>query len=160
MTFKSLFIIAGLLFSVCLPSAALAQQDDPVSITADRMEADDAARKLVFAGNAVARQGDVSITSDRLTIEYSADNRELQQIVAVGNVHIEQGGRVATGGHAVYDKREGRIVLTGDPVVKEGPNSVSGNEITLFLNGKRSLVTGTGESRVRAVFQPGSGDAP
>jgi lipopolysaccharide export system protein LptA len=95
-----------------------------------------------------------------LVVQYSADNRDVAEIIAEGSVRITQGERVASGQRAVYDKNEERIVLTGSPVVKEGPNSVQGHEIILFLDGKRSIVKGGQDGRVKAVFQPGSGDKP
>lgn len=131
---------------------------EQVEISADRLEADDAASQLVFAGNAVARQGDLSIASDQLTIVYKGDDRQLDSIVAEGQVRIEQGGRIATAERAVYNKPEERITLTGSPLVKQGANSVSGQEIVLFLDGQRSIVKGGQNGRVNAVFQPGSGD--
>ncbi len=151
------------LLLVSLPLSVIAADlpggtsSESVKITADRLEADDAARTMVFAGNAVARQGDVSIASDQLTIEYLAEDRQVKQIVAEGNVKIVQGARTATGQRAVYDKQNEQIVLSGSPVVSEGPNSVRGDEIVLFMDGRRSLVKGGAGGRVQAVFQPGSG---
>ena len=159
----TLFLMTCLFFSLCQPVTAqqslASGSTAPVTITADRLDADDAAQKLVFDGNAVARQGDVSISSDRLIVEYAPESREVQQIVAEGHVHIVQGARVATSGRAVYDKGTERIVLTDSPIVKEGPNSVQGHEIVLFMDGQRSIVKGGRDSRVKAIFQPGSGDA-
>ena len=158
----SIFMMLGVLLA-CLVSPLAAQNlpvdrtSEPVQVTADRMDADDAAQTLVFAGNAVARQGDISIASDRLTIAYLADGRQMKEIIAEGNVKVTQGERVATGQRAVYDSLEQKIVLSGAPVVAEGPNSVSGDEIVLFLDGRRSLVKGGPDGRVKAVFQPGSG---
>lgn len=135
-----------------------ATDPEPVQISADRLEADDAASQLVFAGHAVARQGDLSIASDRLTITYQGEDRRLQSIVAEGQVRIEQKGRVATAERAVYDKPAERITLTGSPTVEQGANSVSGEEIVLFLDGQRSIVKGGQKNRVKAVFQPGAGE--
>ena len=152
-----------ILFYLYLPAAAQETQkpaqSEAVKVTADRLDVDDTAHKLVFSGNAVAQQGDVSISSNRLTIEYAPDNQGVNSIVAEGNVRIVQEERVATGQKAVYDKGEEKIVLTGSPVVNEGANSVRGHEIILFMNGKRSIVKGGQDSRVKAVFKPGSGDA-
>lgn len=159
----SIFCTVIMLLSLCLPAAAQEKQtpaqSTAVQVTADRLEVDDTAHKLVFSGNAVANQGGVSISSDRLTVDYSTENHGVKKIVAEGNVRIVQGERVATGQQAVYDKGDERIVLTGSPVVNEGANSVRGHEIILYMNGKRSIVKGGQDSRVRAVFQPGSGDA-
>ncbi|TLM68968.1 MAG: lipopolysaccharide transport periplasmic protein LptA [Deltaproteobacteria bacterium] len=135
---------------------------EPVEITADRLEADDVAKSLVFIGNAVAKQGDVTINSDRLTIYYAgqgsaAQGGDIDRIVADGSVRIVQGSRLATAGRAVYFRGEDRMVLTGSPKVTEGSNSVQGNEIILYLKENRSVVMGGQSGRVNAVFQPKKG---
>ena len=135
-------------------SAALAQDRGPVNISSDRLEADDQAHILVFSGNAVAVQGDVTVHGDRLTVKYSGEQREIQQVTAEGNVRIVQGTRVATGDKATLYQADERIVLTGSPKVIDGDNSVRGEEITIFLNDKRSVVTGGTGGRVNAVFTP------
>lgn len=127
---------------------------EPVEISSDRLEADDAARTLVFIGHAVATQGDVTINGDRLTIHYAAAGGDVDRIVAEGNVRIVQGERLATGGKAEYFRVEDRMVLTGSPRVSEGKNSVQGEEIVLYLKENRSVVKGGQGGRVNAVFQP------
>lgn len=157
-----IFLLFGLmLVALSLPVFAqdlsVGVSNEPVRVTADRLEADDTSRTLKFTGNAVARQGDVSIASDQLTVEYLAEDRQVKQIVAEGNVKIIQGQRVATGQRAVYDRLQEQIILSGSPVITEGPNSVRGDEIVLFMDGRRSLVKGGSSGRVQAVFQPGTG---
>ncbi len=93
---------------------------EPVEITADRMEADDVAKTVIFIGNAVARQGDITMTGDRLTIHAPPQGGDVERVLAEGNVRIVQGQRVATGQRAEYFRAEERIVLTGSPRVSEG----------------------------------------
>jgi lipopolysaccharide export system protein LptA len=64
--------------------------------------------------------------------------------------------KLATGEKAVYYKDEERVVMTGSPKVTEGENFVEGQEITLYLNEKRSVVSGGTGGRVNAVFTPRS----
>ena len=123
------------------------------------MEADEAAKTLVFIGHAVARQADVTLYGDRLMIYNAAKGGDVDRIVAEGNVRIVQGTRIATGGKAEYFRSEDRIVLTGSPKVVDGANSVQGHEISLFLKENRSVVKGGQDGRVNAVFQPKEGGA-
>lgn len=148
-----LLLLAGFAVAGPLPSSGAGSRQ-PVEITADRMEADDAAKSLVFIGNAVARQEGVTINADRLTIYYAAQGGDVDRIVAEGNVRIVQGNRLATGGRAEYFRLEERMVLTGSPKVSEEKNSVQGHEIVLFIKENRSVVTGGRDGRVNAVFQP------
>lgn len=132
----------------------------PVAVTADRLEADDLAHTLVFIGNAVATQDDVTIHGDRLTVNYTGEEREIEKVVADGSVRIVQGTRVATGDKATLFHKEERIVLTGSPRVSDGENFVAGEEITLYLNDQRSVVKGGDGGRVNAVFAPKSEEKP
>lgn len=133
---------------------------EPVEITADSLEADDVTKTVVFIGQAVAKQGDVTLYGDRLTIHPAADGRDVERIIAEGNVRIVQGERIATGDRAEYLRTEERVVLTGSPRVSEGGNAVQGHEIVLFLRENRSLVKGGPDGRVNAIFQPQGGGAP
>lgn len=148
-----LLLLAGSAAAAPAPLAGGGSRE-PVEITADRLEADDAAKSLVFIGNAVARQEDITINADRLTIFYADQGGDVDRIVADGNVRILQGNRLATGGRAEYFRREERMVLTGSPRVSEGKNSVQGHEIVLFIKENRSVVSGGQSGRVSAVFQP------
>jgi lipopolysaccharide export system protein LptA len=153
-----LMLAATSLAAPTAPSATASQE--PVQITADRLEADEAAKTLIFIGNAVAKQGDVTIHGDRLHIFTAAGGSDVERIVAEGNVRIEQGQRLATSGRADYLRAEERIVLTGAPRVSEGQNSVQGQEIVLFLKENRSVVKSGQGGRVNAVFTPRKQGAP
>lgn len=164
--FTSKIISLGFcLFLLLLPLTAFSAQEEPVKeetlkergpveVTADRLDADDQAQILVFSGNAVASQDDVTIYGDRLTVKYKGEQREIESVVAEGAVRITQGTRVATGEKAVLFHAEERIVLTGSPKVSDGESSVQGQEITVYLNDQRSVVTGGADGRVNAVFTP------
>lgn len=132
----------------------------PVHVTADQLVANDSTKTIVFSGNAIAKQSDVTIYGQRLIIEYSGEPREIDQVVAEGDVRIEQQKKVATGDQAIFYRREGRIVLTGDPKVVEGENSVAGEEITIFLDDQKSIVKGGEGGRVNAVLTPTSEKTP
>jgi lipopolysaccharide export system protein LptA len=143
-----------------LPLSALAATEiaskdrGPVEVTADRLEVDDQAQTLVFVGNAVATQDDVTIHGKRLTVKYTGEKREIVQVLAEGAVRIQQGTRVATGERAVLYQQEERIVLTGSPEIRDGDSFVKGQEITVYMNDRRSVVTGGAGGRVNAVFTP------
>ena len=46
------------------------------------------------------------------------------------------------------------MILTGNPVVKQGGDFVEGSRAILFLNENRSIIEGSEKSRVRAVLSP------
>jgi lipopolysaccharide export system protein LptA len=150
-------LLAVVLFVPVSISAApvdATQNRGPIHVTSDRLEADDEAQIVIFSGNAVATQDDVTIHADRLTIKYTGEKREITQVIADGQVRIVQQEKLATGEKAVYYNQEERVVMTGSPKVTEGDNSVEGQEITLYLNEKRSVVSGGDGGRVKAIFTP------
>ncbi len=151
------FVALFVPFSVGAANESMVQGRGPVEVTADQLELDDIAKVLVFTGHAVAVQDDVSIHGDRLTLQYQGEAREIEQVVAEGNVKIVQQGRTATGDKAVLYREEGRVVLTGNPKVSQGNNFVQGEQITIFLNDRRSIVSG---GRVNAVFTPRAEEKP
>lgn len=128
--------------------------DQPINITSDRLEADDAASQVRFEGEVVARQADVVIYADTMIVFYRPEDREVQRVEALQNVRIVQGSRVATGQKGIYYRERGRIVLTGSPRVHQGEDFVEGDEITVFLEEEKSIVSSQGGSRVNAVFHP------
>ncbi|NJC87926.1 MAG: lipopolysaccharide transport periplasmic protein LptA [Desulfuromonas sp.] len=140
------------------PAFSGANSRGPVEISADRLEADDVAKSLVFIGHAVAKQGDITINGDRLIIYYAAQGGDVDRIIAEGSVRIVQGNRLATGSKAEYFRAEERMVLSGSPRVTDGRNAIQGDQIELFLKENRSVVKSGKDGRVNALFQP-SGEA-
>jgi lipopolysaccharide export system protein LptA len=129
-------------------------KDQPLEVTSGRLEADDAAHKVTFFDKVVARQGELMIYADTLTIFYAGAKREVERIVAEKDVRIVQQNRVVTGERAEYDHRAGTVELTGSPAVHQGKDAVSGDKITVYLNENRSVISSKDGSRVNALFHP------
>ena len=67
---------------------------------------------------------------------------------------MNQGGREMTGDKAVFDGLKETIIVSGNTVVRDGKNSISGDRITIYVKEDRSVVENT-EGRVKAVIFPG-----
>ena len=91
--------------------------------------------------------------SDTLTATYNPEMQRLTEIVAEGNLEVTQGNRIATGAKAIYNNEDNSIVLTGNPVIRQGNSQVSGCRIIMFINEERGVVEG-GCQRVKAVIFP------
>jgi lipopolysaccharide export system protein LptA len=83
----------------------------------------------------------------------ASDTGKVKEMVATGNVRIDQGTRWAVGGRATYEQQQRTLVLTENPVLHDGPNEVVGERVTVYLDENRSVVDG-GQKRVKAVFHP------
>lgn len=146
--------LAGGALAAGPPAKVRFDSSQPVTITSRSLEADQADHRVQFHGDVVARQGNLVIYAQELTVFYKDKSNDIDHVVAEKDVRIVQGARVATGQKAVFYNSEGRIVLTGSPKVHQGEDFVEGDEITVFLNEDRSIVKSKGDSRVNAVFHP------
>ena len=62
-------------------------------------------------------------------------------------MEITSGDRRATAKKAVFNEAQRTVVLSGDAVMQEGGNQVTGERVTVYLDEKRSQVDGGGGSR-------------
>lgn len=128
----------------------------PITVKSNEMTADNKGKTAIFSGKVVAKQGDITIFSDKLVIGYADKSGEVENVEALGNVRIIQQNRTGFADHAVYNSRTGRIVLTGTPRIVQGGDSISGKVITYYVDDEKSEVTSGGDpkSRVEAVINP------
>jgi lipopolysaccharide export system protein LptA len=146
---------------------------EPITITADNLVYEYKDGVIVYRGDVLAVQGDVKVRSNELRITLAksdddakpsgakaasdlddASSSKLQEVVASGNVRIDQGTRWAVGGKATFDQTNRTLVLTDNPVLHDGPNEVAGDRVVVYLDQDRSVVEG-GRKRVKAVLFPG-----
>jgi lipopolysaccharide export system protein LptA len=128
--------------------------DRPIEITADRLSADSVKNSVTFEGNVVAKQGDVTLSADRLFAEYARGKGIIEKIIAEGNVRVNQEDKEARAARAVFYNLEQRVVLSGGADLTQGGNTVKGEAVTIYLRENRSVVTGGEGGRVKAVIQP------
>lgn len=128
----------------------------PITVKSNEMTADNKGKTAVFSGKVVAKQGDITIFSDKLVVSYADKKNEVEKVEAVGNVRIVQLNRTGFADHAVYDSRNGRIILTGAPRVVQGSDSIRGKVITYYVDDDKSDVSSGGDpkTRVEAVINP------
>ncbi len=154
-----------LLLSLC---PAFAAGTVPVNIQADSMRYSPSGKEVTFTGNVRVTRQDVTITAATITILLSGktesgpgvaamDPGAIERIVASGGVHIDYQGKLGTCKTATYHVAQGLLVMEGDPVLKDGQNSIKGHTITFNLKENRSEVRGGQGQRVNATFQAPEG---
>ena len=167
--------LAALFLALAAGAPAIAQigpggeARGPISISADRLEADDAAGMVQFTGAVVARQGSLTITCDRMKVFYTSgegeaassplasEGRGIDRVEGFGQVKMVDGDHLAVGDHALYltSSAPRRLILTGDARVWQGRDSLTGHKITYFMDERRSVVESAPRQRVRTVVHPG-----
>ncbi len=135
--------------------AKLVDKSQPIDITSDKVEAFWKQNLIIFRGNVVARQKDMVIYADSLEAMTLEDGKGIERVTAGGNVKIQQGLRVANCEKAIFYNLDQKVVLTGDPKVSEGENTVSGDEIIVDIDKNRVEVRGGSSGRGKAKIQPG-----
>ena len=141
-----------------------AKNDSQIVIKADSLEIDDQNQIVTFTGNVDAREKEFVINCQKLVVYYkdlsakrvSAPGEfNIDRIIATGEVKITRpNGGLATAEEAQYYRNDEKLILTGKPKVKQGDDYVQGSKITLFLKENRSVVEGSKDSKVRAVYSP------
>ena len=136
-----------------------------IRITADKMIAEIDAAEVVFLGNVRVLQPGTEITANRLKIVYdevavskkgnSPKADAIRKIIASGRVKIVYDDIVAEGNLAEYTVKSDVFILTGKPsrVTRNGV-LITGSKFTLQRSEGTLAVEGSGEGRVKAIFQP------
>ena len=170
---KSFFLAIPIILCLITPSVLLSEsktkqtagsERTPIVINADSLEVEDTKKVVTFKGHVDVRESDLTMTCDELLLYYTdkatgsgSENAgiKIDKIVATGNVNvIRPDGGAAVAEKAVYYQYDGKIVLTGNPKVKQGQDFVEGAKITVFIRENRSIVEGSKDKKVKAVYYP------
>jgi lipopolysaccharide export system protein LptA len=164
------FLCAFCLFLAAAAQAGEAEQQVPTKITSDTLSYSQEGEKVVFTGSVHVVRPDLKLWSNKLTAYLQPSEKKgaslagkgaagIEKIIATGNVRIERDGRTGTCEKATYDMKKSMIQLEGNPVLKEGKNSITGEIIRLYTKTNRSEIIG-GKKRVEAVFFTNGEDLP
>lgn len=122
--------------------AQVGRADDPLEIVSDWTEADRQKGTITFGGKVVAKQKDMVLYADRVINYFDLDTQKLIKAIAVGSVKLNQADKFVTCEKAELVQAERKITLTGNPVMWQGENRVSGERIIIYLNQSQAEVFG------------------
>ncbi len=105
---------------------------------------------LSLRGRAELTQGDNRIRADR--VEGTISNGDLSRVEASGNVYFVTPEQTIRGDRAVYTPATDTIVLTGDVILTQGQNVMTGGRLTYNTRTEAAQMDGAG--RVQGVFYP------
>jgi lipopolysaccharide export system protein LptA len=124
-----------------------------LEVTADQLDVDQASGASIFSGNVLAVQGDLRLTAGSLRLEYAPGATEgsqrIDRLIAEGGVTLVTPSEAIEAREAVYALGRGTLDMTGDVLLVQGANVLSGQRFTADLN------TGSGRmsGRVRTVIR-------
>ncbi|MFC1884300.1 LptA/OstA family protein [Thermodesulfobacteriota bacterium] len=156
----ALSIFLGSAWAKTLTNEISEGEDVKIVIDSKVLEVDNIKKIVTFSGGVRAVRGDFTIECRKMEVFYEglSDGKKtndtkarIKEIVASGKVKVlrAQGG-MATAEKGVFYESEDKVVLTGNPLIKRGGDSVQGDRITIFLKEDRSVV----EGRAKAIINP------
>lgn len=168
-TFAALAALTGALLLAAAPvGAQIAPGGGPMAYGADSQEYLDAQRVLHLRGRAELIQAANRLRADNISVHFSeragggtgtfgSGTGDAERINADGNVYFVTPTEVVRGDNAVYTFADDTIVVTGDVIVTQGENVMTGSRLTVQVAAGRSTMDGQPSAngrRVRGVFYP------
>ena len=127
--------------------------ESPIYIEADHMASTENNNAVLFTGDVDAKQGDLRIRSDKMTVYYT-DNKEqggekpasttqqVEKLICEGNVEITRDDWLGTSDTMTYLSEKRQVILTGNAKAWQDQNMVGGEKIVYYMDEGRSEVIG------------------
>ncbi|BAV65038.1 LptA/OstA family protein [Sphingobium cloacae] len=139
----------------------------PVNFSADRIEVQDRADRVVVSGNVVVTQAGMTLNAARMTVAYrqtpgnstgnTGSGVEVDRIDASGNVVVTKANQTARGNVAIYDLNKRLITMLGNVALTQGANRLTGGRLVMDLNSGLSTVDGRSSGGAAPGVSGGSG---
>lgn len=172
---KTKLVIAAIAALVVGGSAgAQTTGSEPYLVGADNWHADGVNHIQYYDGRVEVTQGDKRLRADHVKITHlqgagggnsndSSGWGEIATIEATGNVYYVTPNEQMKGESAVYTKADDTMVITGDVVLQQGQNVMTGDRLTTIVSTGTSTFDSQANTenhgRVHAVFYPDSNSA-
>lgn len=122
-------------------------------VTADSLDVDQSTGETVFSGNVLAVQGGMRISARLLHLTYGTDadtgRRSIESVVATGDVTMVTETEAIEAQSATYSLANQRLEMSGDVVLVQGPNLLSGDRFVADLRAGSGRMIG----RVRTIIR-------
>jgi len=161
-TFLLIYMLPGPAHSGTLQKETEKDKSEPTVIRSKTLEVNDKLKIITFTGDVNAKKGDFIVDCQKMVVYYEGSSTDkklgdvetkINKIIATGEVKINRAqGGMATAEKAVYYQQDEKMVLTGNPVVKQGEDFVEGDRITMFLKENRNVVESVENKKVKAVI--------
>lgn len=127
---RALLLIAALLAPSPPPT--------PVDIRADRLELDQKAGRARFEGAVEVKQGRLTLRCATLAATYAEG--EIAALTAEGEVVLTGDDWTARAARAEWDRAAGRLVLTGEPRIERGGDTLRGARVLVWPEAQRVVI--------------------
>lgn len=158
---------------------------EPIKIDADKLDVLDKDNRAVFSGNVVAVQGETTVRCSIMTVFYegrggqgaagakpapaaapaapagapaASGDSSIRRIECKGPVTVVSKTQAATSDHAVFDRANNQVVMTGNVALNDGPNITRGEKLTYNTATGVANVETTKGGRVQGFFVPNAAE--
>ena len=135
-------------------SAPTLRDDQPIDVSANRCEVFENQDTVQCSGDVRVRQGDAILAADEMTIYGTQAEGGFRRIDAKGRVRYAADGSAMSGQRAVYDAETATLTVTGDVVVVQEEQVMTGGELVYNTTTGATVFTPDATGRVRGVFYP------
>jgi lipopolysaccharide export system protein LptA len=145
--------------AVLNPSLGVFDSSTRISIKSATLEATEVNgnRRLVFSGDVHVVQGDITMTSNRLTADYPKGTSEPSRLVAQGSVRVVQGNQEARCDSGTFQRAEKLLVCCGHAELRDGASRVRGKCIEFDLGNQTVRVENATVNLIPEPSDDGSG---
>jgi lipopolysaccharide export system protein LptA len=138
-----------------------AKKDPPINIDAEKLDYFDKEQKLVYTGDVVAIQGDVTLKTPQLVVFLTpkeddtakgppSSASQMRRWEASKPVTLISKDQIGTGDAGIYEKAENKFYLKGNVTLTQGEQVTKGDNAIYDLDTGKAVVTG----HVRSMFPP------
>lgn len=110
--------------------------EQPTTIRADKLSFDYRDMVALFEDNVVVKDPELHMTADRMLVYFDNTN-DVRQVRASGDVRVTSENRSAKCENAVYIRKEGQLILTGNVELQRDRNVLKGRRIVFWINDER-----------------------
>jgi len=157
---KSNTMIAGaaLLLALAVPATSGAQSASALGADASKQPVQYGADGGEYTPNGFALRGRAELTQGGNRLRADAitgvtANGDLSRVEATGNVYFVTPDQSMRGDRAVYTLGNAEVVVTGDVILTQGKNVLTGNRLVYNVRTETARMEGGG-GRVQGVFYP------
>ncbi len=148
---RILWIVMAALFIGATPLIAV-EDKKPTVITSDGpLNADFEKKIAIFKDNVLVKDDQGTINSDKMKVFFAGESNQIERVECYGNVKIKHDKRYSESDEAIYYALENKIILTGDPLIKQGSDQYRAEKITIFTVQNRVIF----EPSAQLVIFPG-----
>lgn len=136
------------------------RDDRPIDVTAARCEVFENEDTVRCEGSVRVAQGEAILAAERMTIFGTRAEGGFERIEAVGGVRYATGDNAMSGNSAIYDAASSTLTVTGDVVVVQADQVMTGGRLVYNTVTGATIFTPPEGGRVRGVFYTASDKAP